>query len=103
MTEQINQNLSNFKTSKNGRASSKAITRHINRILSVLQRGTSRIFDLGGGLAALFTIMDMCFVWYGAFYGGGAIVVGDTLLMLQLELVIIGPLALVWILAKFRG
>ncbi len=88
-------------------------------ILSRLHRNFSwitskRFFDLIGGLAALFTIFMMCLVWYGAFYNGianpkpewvgaGYLEVGDLLFILQIELAVIAPLALLWILAKFRG
>ncbi len=72
-------------------------------VFSFLQTFSNRLFDLAGGLAALFTIIDMCLVWYGAFYLGGSITVGDTLFVLQLEFLLVGPLALTWILAKFKG
>ena len=52
----------------------------------------------------------MCLVWYGAFYYGvlnsemyGWIEVGDLVSVLQIELMVVAPLALMWILAKFRG
>jgi hypothetical protein len=82
----------------------------IHRLLSNILNKGARLFDLTGTLAALFTIIDMCLVWYGAFYSGimasdirGYLIVGDLLVVLQIELMFIAPLALMWILAKFRG
>jgi len=93
-------NTVNSKTSRKNRAESQTIN---SSIRSALKLAGSRLYDLIGSFAALFTIIDMCFVWYRAFYFGGTTIFYDTLIILQLELLIIGPLALSWILAKFRG
>ncbi|MFW9935657.1 MAG: hypothetical protein ACFFDU_09200 [Candidatus Thorarchaeota archaeon] len=82
----------------------------ISRLLNSILNKCGRLFDLTGTLAALFTIIDMCLVWYGAYYTGimtsgisGYLIVGDLLVVLQIELMFIAPLSLMWILAKFRG
>lgn len=82
----------------------------IYQIFSILKNKGCRLFDLGGTLAALFTIVDMCFVWYNAFFCGvatssiyGSTFVGDFIIVLQIELMVIAPFAILWILAKFRG
>jgi hypothetical protein len=92
--------------SRNAKVNRVRISPSVNSLLNT----GGRLFDLAGTLAALFTIIDMCLVWYGAFYSGlitsknyGSLVVGDFLFVLQFELMLIAPLALLWILAKFRG
>lgn len=58
--------------------------------------------DRIGWFCAFFTVVDMCFVWWGAIRGGGSICCGDAMIVLQIELFVVAPITILWLLSKVK-